>query len=237
MATFIIIPICLGLVFIVLGIIIPRYPQLLSGYSALSKDDRQSAKGIKAIRMIGLSTIAGGFIIIISNLVYHIMKWSSGLDYIVMGTILLIVCCYFYLLNKISTNKKANKISISLFVLLTIIITSGIIYSSNDANISIEKQEIKISGLYGKTIHFDEIAQIELVGNIPPIKYRSNGFSFGSSKKGYFKTNNDETVTLFLSTREGPYLCITEKSGARTFINNKNAENIINTYRKIAGTK
>ncbi len=237
MATSIIIPICIGLSFIVFGIITPKYPQLLSGYSSLSKDDRQSAKGTKAIRMIGLSIIAGGLIIIISSVLYHLMKWSFGLDYILVGTIVLIVCCYMYLSIKISTNKTVNKVSISLFVSLAIIIISGIIYSSKDANISIEKQEIKISGLYGKTIPFEEIAQIEIVGNIPPIKYRSNGFSLGSSKKGHFKTSNNETVMLFLSTRKGPYLCITEKSGARIFINNKNAEAIINTYSKMTGSK
>lgn len=233
MPTSIIMFVGLGLLFIILGIIIPKYPQLLSGYNMLDKDDCQSKKGKRAINAIGKTSMAGGFIIIISSITYYIMKWNFGLDIIITAVILSIVICYIYQFNKLSTNKKTKTINNISFAVLAIIILIGIIYSSNDAKISIEEQSLTIHGIYGQTIPFEAIKNIELSGNRPTIEYRSNGFSFGNSKKGYFKTSAGETILLFLTDPKGPYLNISKKSGMRIFINHKNAEEIINAYNQL----
>lgn len=233
MATSIILFIGLGILFIIFGITIPKYPQLLSGYNMMDKGDYQSSRGKKAINAIGKASMAGGFVIIISSIAYHIMKWNSGLDMIITAVILLTVICYIYQFNKLSTNKKTKIINNISFVTLIIIISAGIIYSSNDPGISIEEQVITVHGIYGTTISFKEIKNIELSGNRPPVKYRSNGFSFGNIRKGYFKTSTGEIIMLFLSAPKGPYLSITEKSGKRIFINHKDAEKTIETYNRI----
>lgn len=226
----------LGALFIILGCIIPKYPQLLSGYSRLNKDDRLSENGQKAIRAIGKSLIAGGFIIVVSNIVYYIMQWSTGLDMIIIGTILLIVISYIYQVNKLTSNKKTNRIINSIFIILALIISAGFFYSSGEANVSVstEHQTVNISGLYHQSIPLNDIAKVELTGNLPPLKYRSNGFSFANTKKGYFKTNAGETILLFLTTKTGPYLCITKKTGTRIFINYKDFEKTINIYNQLS---
>lgn len=57
---------------------------------------------------------------------------------------------------------------------------------------------------------------------LPSIIKRTNGFSFGSSNKGNFKLEEFGKCKLFLQSESGPYLILTEKSGEKIILNQKN---------------
>ena len=87
------------------------------------------------------------------------------------------------------------------------------------------KQKIEINGMYGKTIKAAEISSIQLLENLPKIKYRSNGFSLGTIKKGYFKTSEGEKVLLLLNANQQPLILIERKAKPKLYYSAREESN------------
>ena len=122
--------------------------------------------------------------------------------------------------------KKKRKISRSIYIqifFVVIIVVIPVLYFSAETKVTVENRNIQISGIYGQTIPFDNIEEVNLLDTMPEIVRRTNGYSFLSVKKGYFKTGGGRTVKLFLHSSEPPYLRVSDKSGESVFINYKDS--------------
>ncbi len=62
--------------------------------------------------------------------------------------------------------------------------------------------------MYGEKIEDDKILDVKVVNELPEIVMKSNGFAAGDFRKGYFKTNDRKTVTLFVNKKAKPYLLL-----------------------------
>lgn len=122
--------------------------------------------------------------------------------------------------------KKKRKISRSIYIqifFVVIIVVIPVLYFSAETKVTVENRNIQILGIYGQTIPFDSIDQVILLDTMPEIVRRTNGYSFLSVKKGYFKTEDGRIVKLFLHSSEAPYLKISDKSGTSVFVNYKDS--------------
>lgn len=136
-------------------------------------------------------------------------------------------------------NEKKRKISRYLYMQILGVIIAVIIFivmvgvHSKEAKVVVEGQNVKIEGSYGEAFLLNDISQVNLVDTLPAIKMRSNGYSLGSVKKGYFKTKSGETIKLFLHSSHGPYLHIQRKSDMPVFINYEDSTQIQQVFNDL----
>lgn len=102
---------------------------------------------------------------------------------------------------EISNSKCKNKLMIAIVSICLILEFSAFLgvscQSCGNLDISINKDNLKIHGLYGTEIMYRDIAEISLQSKLPEIKLRSNGFAVGNTRLGNFITQDDEHVLLF----------------------------------------
>jgi len=127
-------------------------------------------------------------------------------------------------MNTPAKKKRKGVRYIVVQILFAVIVVIALVcYFSTETKVAVENRNIQIAGIYGQTIPFDSIDQVSLLDTMPEIVRRTNGYSFLSVKKGYFKTEDGRTVKLFLHSSEAPYLKISDKSGTSVFINYKDS--------------
>ena len=135
-----------------------------------------------------------------------------------------------------SKNKKLSlyiSIQIVGIVIATIVFVVMVNTYSTETQICIEGKEIRIEGSYGETFFLDDLSQVSLVDTLPVIKRRTNGYSFLSVKKGYFRTESNEKVKLFLHSSDGLFLKMERKVDIPIFINYKDPGKTQQVYKDI----
>ena len=98
--------------------------------------------------------------------------------------------------TKVKHNNKRKSIIIatSIIVLFSILIFYPYY---KDLNVILKSDHMEITGIYGTTIEYDNITQIQLLNSLPHISYRSNGYSIGPVNLGNFKEVNGNILKLF----------------------------------------
>ena len=92
--------------------------------------------------------------------------------------------------------------------------------------------ELKISGLYGTDIMYDDIQEVTLQNRLPHIKLRSNGFAVGNIRLGNFITKDDVHVILFAHS-DSCFIRIVTKSDNIYYLSAKKPDETIKIFRII----
>lgn len=190
-----IIPYILGAIFITIGFLSRKYPQLIAGY------DKKKPLSQDTIELIKNSLIIAGLTTIVGCTVFGFLNWFF-LFYIFLIAPSFAAPIFFGIKTKSSTITV-----VFLSVILVLIIAFGY-YSLQEPMITTDNDKATISGLYGETLLLNDIKQIDLTDSIPRIGIRTNGFSLGEVKKGYFRLEGVNNVKLFLSSDQPPFIII-----------------------------
>ncbi|OAV75268.1 hypothetical protein Barb7_01124 [Bacteroidales bacterium Barb7] len=215
-----------GASLIFVGFLSKRNPTLISGYHKLDEYQKKVFPDIAKKAMV-----TTGWVMIIGCFVSFLIKWSIGL-FIFLIFPALIMSIYMVLKGD-DISKKSTKILLLFPVSITILITVFLFVSSKEPSIHIEHGNINITGLYGETVPIKEIKHIQILDTIPEIRLRTNGFAFGSIRKGHFLVEGLGNVKLFLSSSSAPYIEIQTLSDQYIIVNFKNADKTINIYNEI----
>lgn len=200
---------------------------ILAGYNTMPVAERKKFKLKKFIHFykrfhIGLGTS----MLILGLLLYYSINETAS---IVFVTVYPIVAYVYLLVMSIRIHggsyKKQNKVGLAVLILTIILVVGLFMWGSRASKLEIESSGIKISGMYGETIPFSEIAKVETVENIPTIVLRTNGFSLGTVQKGYFRTANGESIKLFLNSAQKPYVLVVKANGSKLYYGANTAEN------------
>jgi hypothetical protein len=214
-----------GLITIGIGFLVKSSPNLIAGYNTMSEDKK------KNVDIKGASTfVRNGFIIIGLTIIigYYFFKWI-GFDGIANNMILISILVGVTIIvvkgQKFDHNKHKHPLLIYFILGITITFVSGLlIYGSVPTKTIVINDKILFTGMYGFEMRNTDISGVELSDKIPPITLRTNGFSFGGSKKGTFRLNEFGKCKLFLQSDKGPFLIISDKNGEKTIINDKNSK-------------
>jgi len=176
---------------------------------------------------IGLSIIIG----------YYIFKWI-GFTMIANSMILIVtlVGVTILLINaqKFDYNKTKNSKLIYFITGLTFLFVIGLItYGFIPSKTIYGDDTIRFSGMYGFEISISDIENIELSDKLPTIKIRTNGFSFGNVKKGFFNLDKYGKSRLLIHSDLAPYLILSKNNGDKIIINFKDRIETEKTYDKI----
>jgi|WetSurMetagenome_2_1015567.scaffolds.fasta_scaffold67705_2 hypothetical protein len=134
------------------------------------------------------------------------------------------------------TDDKAHRPGIILFwsVILTALIFPAILIlsGSQDTKLIYTDSSFEIKGLYGMTMDYSRINQIDTLNTLPGIKTRTNGYAFGKSLRGNFKLSDQTKVKLFIKKESIPFIMI-RTNDAILYLNFRDPQMTINTYKKI----
>jgi len=227
-----------GLFMIGIGFLVKSAPDLIAGYNTMSKDKKKNVdiEGLSTFMRNGLITI--GLSIIIG---YYLFAWigftmianSMILIVTLVGVTILIVNAQKFDHNKTKETKLTYFILGLVFLFVIGLLTYGFIPSKTIYG----NDTIRFSGMYGFEISIDEIENVELTDELPTIKIRTNGFSFGNIKKGYFNLDEFGKSRLLIHSDLAPYLILTKNNGDKIIINFKEKIETEKIYEKIKTLK
>lgn len=223
-----------GLLMIGIGFLVKFSPNLIAGYNTMPKDIK------KNVDIEGLSTyLRNGFIVIGLTIIvgYFLFKWigftmiaNSMIPIVTLvGVTILVINSQRFDHNK---EKKTKQTFIVLGLVLVIVI-GQITYGFIPSKISFNNDSVRFSGMYGLEVNISDIDNIELTDNIPAIKMRTNGFSFGTVNKGFFNLEEFGKTRLLIHSDSPAYLIISINNGEKIIINLKDKAETETTYNKI----
>lgn len=194
-------------------------PYLLSGYNMLSRAEQQKVDITSYLVVfkkfhffLGSSCLGFGLAI----------YFFAGPTWMMLFFVLFPLAAYFCFLvgtMRFFSGALKTQMWVGIVILALIMIFVGYLFADGlgKNTLLIKGQTIVIEGNYGEAIATSEIASIEWVDQLPKLDSRTNGFSTGDVKKGYFKTAEGERVKLFMHSRHTPAIQIKKKSGERIF--------------------
>lgn len=222
--------IIMSLIFVAIGYIVTvenaRY--LLSGYNTMKEEDRKKMDIISYIPYFKKFHVFLGisFLVIGSFLTYFFGETAGGIFLSIYP-----ILAYIYFIwngNKYSKGLNNNTNKIGIFILAgTLMFFVGlfaIVFKGNE--IVFDNEKIKFEGTYGEEIKRSEIRTVELVMELPKIKFKTNGFSLGAIRKGIFNTSEGETIKLILNTDAKPYVLFTKTNGRKIYFSAKGKSNV-----------
>jgi hypothetical protein len=129
---------------------------------------------------------------------------------------------------------KAKKWINPLWVLGILLISALILVPNfKETRVQLNDNAFKIKGIYGLTISYADIEQIDTVSSIPKISLRTNGYAFGKTLIGNFKFKDDSHAKLFVKKGFEPYILIRSKGIVPVYINYVNKQETIDLYNNL----
>jgi hypothetical protein len=218
----------MGALFVAIGFIVTENnaKYLLSGYNTMKPEERKKVDMKAYIPFfrkfhvfLGLSFIALGAV-----LNYLISELAAG---IFLATYPLLAYLWFVWQSKNYSENQARKQWIGIAILMGALLFVAILLtiSLKENPLTVDSGKVIIEGSYGEEIPATDIDSIVLIGNLPEISIRTNGFAMGSVRKGYFKTSSGGIVKLLINAEQKSNIFIRLKSGKKIYYSAKNTPN------------
>ena len=129
--------------------------------------------------------------------------------------------------------KKSNYYSTLTIILLVLILPIGIILTGKrEIKISMSNSDFSFKGIYGMTIKYSDIKQLDTISSLPRISLRTNGYAFGKTLKGNFTLNDRTKVKLFITKGTPPYILIKTENDI-LYINFKNPDKTVDLFNAL----
>ena len=139
----------------------------------------------------------------------------------------------------IDNNTDRQKKWINPLWIVSILVIIGLVFIPNYINtkISVEPNDFKIKGMYGLTVLYSDIEQVDTISTMPKISQRTNGYAFGKTLIGNFKLADDSYTKLFIKRGFTPYIMIKIKGHVPIYINFKDKQKTIDLYNNLINRK
>ena len=108
--------------------------------------------------------------------------------------------------------KTSNKQTTILAILITILIIAVSVFFSKSISVKVLDSSLKINGLYGVEISYEDIEEVKELDSIPFWGIKINGINLGFMNIGIFTYKELGKVRLFEIKKEKPYILIIGKN-------------------------
>ncbi len=206
---------------------------LLSGYNTMSEEER------KRFDLKSFIPFYKNFHIFLSISFVAIGVALNSISINAAGIFLAVypIVAYIYFIWKSNQFQKGKPKSMNTMAIIvlgaTLVFVLGLLgMGFKEDTLTIKSDSLEISGSYGEDIPFNDIESISLTNELPNITMRTNGFSLGEIKKGYYKSSEGK-VKLVLNSQNKPFLKIKKKEGFPIFFTGKSqsAEIVLNQIK------
>lgn len=123
-----------------------------------------------------------------------------------------------------------------LIVLLIFVPILLIVKGSQPSEITLGEDALTIEGMYGLTVNYKNILEVDTVTSMPHIRVRTNGFAAGSILKGNFRLAGKQKAKMFVNTKKHPFLRL-ETQEIVIYLNRESRAETISLYEQIKARK
>jgi hypothetical protein len=219
-----------------MGFLVKSTPSLIAGYNTMPDDKK------KNVDIVGLSTYMRNSLIIIGLSIiagYYLFKWvgftviadSIILIATLIGVLIMVINAQRFDKNKDKT--KRAKLTYIILGLVAVFVIGLLTYGYLPTKVNVSDNMIKFSGMYGFEIGISDIDKVELSDKIPNIKTRTNGFSSGTVKKGFFNLDKFGKTQLLINSNKSPYLIMIKNNSDKIIVNFKDKNETEKIFREI----
>lgn len=231
-----IVVIIIGLLFIGMGYWVKSSPNLIAGYNTMSAEKQKNVdiEGLSSFMKRSMITL--GITLIVSYYFFMLIGFPILANSMMLVVTLLGTSAMTIKAQKFDHNEGKAQRTILIYFLLGFVIVGVatlIGYGMMPSKMEIGNDSVHFSGMYGFTVEVSEIESIELLHEYPDVAKRTNGFSFGTVKKGKFRMNNSDVVQMMVHSDETPFIVITRYNDKRIFINFQNPDRTRDAYEAL----
>lgn len=191
--------------------------------------EEQINKFYKLMNIGNIITLIGGLVgVYFDSMLIYLLSISIPIPFVSLYANSKIIRSNYS--NKKSSNAKIKNIAPLCIVLFSV---CWVYYQWNgNLDISINKTELKIEGLYGTNISYCNIKTINMQDRLPKIKLRSNGFALRNTKLGHFITQDEVHIMLFTYS-DSCFIRIITNNGETYYLNCKQSDETIGIFNEI----
>jgi hypothetical protein len=106
-------------------------------------------------------------------------------------------------------------------------------YINKKDDIIANKDNLNISGTYSKSIDYSQIIRIDTISVMPKIELRTDGSSFRSQEKGYFRLKDVGSAYLNLNLKYPPFIRIILRNDNYIFLNLCDAKETKELFKRL----
>jgi hypothetical protein len=119
----------------------------------------------------------------------------------------------------------------SVTVIALVAVLAMIFVSTRPLDVEVNEEALVINGMYGTTIRYDEIVEVQWLNTLPKIEMRTNGADSGPHLKGHFKLESLGAVKLFVNKKYEHFILI--KTQDQVVIFNMDLESLKPIYDQL----
>ncbi len=212
----------LSLLFLLLAMVLnhENAPHILSGYhsqDASQRSEEELRRFIPFFRrfhlLLGLSLGGIGL-----GLYYLISSNAAGIFISVYPLLAYIYFLWRWRKSYFARKGKTLRIGIGILVGMLLLVSAMLYRSMQPNEVTFTATEIQISGSYGLSILYTEIAAVEIVSDLPPIRRKRHGYAMGHIMKGEFRTQDHQNIKIIADTDFSPFVLIRLNNGRHIYL-------------------
>ncbi|UCZ52413.1 DUF3784 domain-containing protein [Bacillus shivajii] len=195
---------------------------LISGFALKSKEEKRKLINNGYPQAVGRVLINSGIILLIGFILALL-----SVPFSVEGSFLAVVVYMFTHLLMINKKRSEKNQKRTLLIILgaqfiTVSIIAFVMFAAyQSSELSVNEEEIRVSGYYGGKWQVADIRYVEIVDQLPEVKLRAHGFSIGQRAKGRYRLKEVGDAWLFVHKDSPPFILI-ETENESLYINAKN---------------
>lgn len=208
-----------GIIFIILGPLVKKWPMLLAGYNTMSNESKKNVDVNGLASFICKSFIVTGLLTISGYFIFHWLGLNGIAEYFIFVPIVSIVIT-LAVAQRFDHNERKRKKGIQTAVIVAtfFLIAGMLVYGYMPAKLIVENDSVRFTGMYGKTVPASDIEDVKISPNIPNVGMRLNGLGAPGVWKGYFDVEGYGRSLLFIRSKDkGPYVILVRKEGCRIY--------------------
>lgn len=233
-----------GLFLILMGfaVHIKKWYFLISGYNTMSEEQKANVDVESLGRLVGIYCYLNGVILIVMGLLHfagYEKSLAPGLIFLGISTVYILVKSQKYDGNLYEDGKLKKGAWIKIILIGGIIVVTLLFvavlmfFSAKPTKVIFEEEGVRIQGMYGELITWEEIEQVQLKEELPTIEARTNGSAVGPHLKGNFRTKELGSVKLFVNREKPPFIYLERGEEKPMILNLGDGEETERIYREI----
>ena len=237
-----------GVILMLLGWAVYRYPMLISGVNTMSK------KRLAKVDLDGLKLgyrnvflICGGATVLLGGIftLAHLPDGFHLVMELVVVLALVIACMVLgkrYDMGLQGEEGKKERTKNWIAIIVTVVAFAVILFfffkGSKPATIEVSEDYITAKGGgYSASIAINDITEANVLTDWPSFPIRTNGISTDNVGIGHFRTKNGESCMLFVCTDGGPLLEVRTVDGKLYYLNCATEEETMEMIARVKGKR
>ena len=237
-----------GVVLMLLGLAVYRYPMLISGVNTMSKE-RLSKVDLDGLKLgyRNVFLICGGATALLGG-IFALAHLSYGFHLVMqlVAVFALVIACMVlgkrYDMGLQGEEGKKERTKNRIAIIVTVVAFAVILFfffkGSKPATIEVSEDYITAKGGgYSASIAINDITVANVLTDWPDIAIRTNGISTDNVGIGHFRTKNGESCMMFVCTDGGPLLEVRTVDGKLYYLNCGTEEETLEMIAKVKQQK